>query len=361
MNTVSRIERCMQEMETQGVEQLVVSSAVNLFYLTGAWIESGERLLTLVMTSGSEPKLLIHQMFAHEAKDIEGVEKIFWKDGQDPVALLASLVRGGGKVGVDKYWPSHFLISLMKMKSGVEWVSAGAVLDELRMIKTPEEWETLRQSARIADRVISRLISAEGFPQTEEAIVDRMRQLFKAEGVHEFSFSPIVGFGANSAVPHHASSSKMSTHEHAVLIDMGGRYREYCSDMTRTFWLGKPNERFRHVYETVLEAQLAAIAAVKPGARACEIDQAARNVIEQAGFGEFFTHRTGHGLGIEIHEEPYINGTNEQTLREGMVFSIEPGIYLPGEFGVRIEDIVIVTQDGVEVLNQASKEVTYIE
>jgi Xaa-Pro dipeptidase len=361
MTTADRLQRCKQEMEKQSIDQLIVSTAVNLFYFTGTWVEPGERLMTLIVSQHSDPKLLIHQMFQHEVRNIQGVEILFWKDHQDPMELLASILNENAKIGIDKYWPSYFLIALMKKKAAVEWISASPVIDELRQIKTAEELDLLRQSAAIADRVMNRLISADHFPLTEAGIAQKMQQFFKEEGVSRFSFSPIIGFGENSAVPHHATSDRLSYGEHTVLIDMGGRHLEYCSDMTRTFYLGKPNKRFKEIYGIVLEAQQAAIAAVKPGARACDIDRAAREVIEQAGYGEYFTHRTGHGLGIEIHEEPYINGSNTQVLRKGMVFSIEPGIYLPGEFGVRIEDIVVVSDDGAEVLNQASKEVTFID
>jgi Xaa-Pro dipeptidase len=355
-----RLQRCQKEMVKHNFDQLIVSTAVNLFYFTGTWIETGERLMTLIVSQHSNSKLLIHQMFQHEVRGIQGVEFIFWKDHQDPMELLASLLNENAKIGIDKYWPSHFLIALMKKKTNIEWLSASHVIDELRQIKTADEINLLRQSARIADRVMNRLISEDHFPLTEVQLADKMQQFFKQEGVNRFSFSPIIGYGKNSSVPHHATSEQLSNGEHAVLIDMGGRYLEYCSDMTRTFYLGRPNERFKEIYQIVLEAQQAAIAAVKPGVRACDIDQAARDVIEQAGYGDYFTHRTGHGLGIEIHEEPYIHGTNEQQLREGMVFSIEPGIYLPGEFGVRIEDIVVITDQGVEVLNQVPKEVTFI-
>jgi Xaa-Pro dipeptidase len=360
MTANSRLIRCRQEMKTHGFDHLIVSTAVNLFYLTGEWIESGERLMTLMVSPSNKPKLLIHQMFQHEVSGIQDVEIVFWKDDQNPMDLLANMLGENSQVGIDKYWPSHFLISLMKLKPSVKWSSASAVIDELRQIKTVEELDTLRQSAAIADRVMNRLIQADQFPSTEGQLVERMQQYFKEEGVKRFSFSPIIGFGENSAVPHHATSDRMSEGEHAVLIDMGGRYQEYCSDMTRTFYLGKPNDRFKEIYNIVLEAQLAAIAKVKPGALASDIDRAAREVIEQAGYGEYFTHRTGHGLGIEIHEEPYITGSNPQTLREGMVFSIEPGIYLPGEFGVRIEDIVVVTNDGVELLNKVNKEPLFV-
>lgn len=360
MSTESRLTRCRHEMEKHGFDYLIVSTAVNLFYFTGTWIESAERLMTLVISPSNQPKLLIHQMFQHEVSGIQDVEVVFWKDDQNPMELLASLLSDGGQVGIDKYWPSHFLISLMKLKPSVKWVSASAVVDELRQIKMEEELDTLRRSAAIADRVMNRLIQADTFPATEGQLVEKMQQYFREEGVKRFSFSPIIGYGENSAVPHHATSDRMSEGEHAVLIDMGGRYQEYCSDMTRTFYLGRPNDRFKEVYNIVLEAQLAAIAKVKPGALASDIDRAAREVIERAGYGEYFTHRTGHGLGIEIHEEPYITGSNPQTLREGMVFSIEPGIYLPGEFGVRIEDIVVVTGDGVEVLNKVSKDPLFV-
>lgn len=355
-----RLERCQREMEAQGYEQLLVSTAVNLFYFTGSMVEPGERLLTYIIPRTGDPQLIVHRMFAHEVAGIAGVEKTFWKDGDDAVELLAQRLVDGTKVGIDRNWPSFFLIDLMNVKPNVQWKSAGPVIDTLRRIKTEDELVVLRESAAKADRVMARIARAAHFPSTEKALERKLADFFEEEGVDRFSFDPIIGFGEHSAVPHHGTSSQMSSSEHAVLIDMGGRYLEYCSDMTRTYYLGEPNERFKEIYNIVLEAQLAATAAVRPGALASDIDRAARSVIEAAGYGEYFTHRTGHGLGIEVHEEPYIHGKNAQVLEAGMVFSIEPGIYLPGEFGVRIEDIVVVTENGVEVLNKASKELTYL-
>jgi Xaa-Pro dipeptidase len=356
-----RIQRCQQEMDRKGYDRLLISTAVNLFYFTGTWVEPGERLLTYILPRTGAPEMIVHRMFQHEVSGIQDVEITFWKDGEDAMDLLAARIAAGETVGIDRNWPSFFLIDLMSRNRDAQWKSAGPVVDALRRIKTPDEIAVLRASAAKADRVMERIARASHFPSTEKALERMLADFFMEEGVDRFSFDPIIGFGEHSAVPHHATSNQMSSAEHAVLIDMGGRYLEYCSDMTRTYYLGEPNERFKEIYSIVLEAQLAATASVKPGVSASDIDRAARSVIEKAGYGEYFTHRTGHGLGIEVHEEPYIHGKNDQVLEEGMVFSIEPGIYIPGEFGVRIEDIVVVTKDGVEVFNQAPKELTYLK
>ena len=179
--------------------------------------------------------------------------------------------------------------------------------------------------------------------------------MFAKENTFEVSFSPLICYGENSAIPHHDSGTDMPKDNVAILIDMGGRTNGYCSDMTRSFFYGDAPEEYLKIYELVRQANLAGIAAVKPGVKIKDVDNATRSVIADAGYGEFFTHRTGHGIGIEVHEYPDVNSINEMVIEEGMTFSVEPGIYLPNKYGVRIEDIVLVTKDGCEVLNSYPK------
>ena len=196
---------------------------------------------------------------------------------------------------------------------------------------------------------------------TERAVAAQLEEIYQGLGAQGHSFSPIVSFGANAADPHHEPDGTRLKRGDTVLFDVGCRKDEYCSDMTRTFFFGEASDEQRHVYEVVRQANEAGKAAVRPGARFCDIDAAARKVIEDAGYGQYFTHRLGHQIGLDVHEPGDVSSVNEEQVAPGMCFSIEPGIYLPGRFGVRIEDLVIVTEDGCEVLNAYPRELSIID
>jgi Xaa-Pro dipeptidase len=224
------------------------------------------------------------------------------------------------------------------------------------MVKDVDEIALMKSSSLLNDTAMEKVIDLISEMLPEKYLAKAIKNIFEREGAEGVSFEPIVGYGQNTSNPHHMPTNAQLKDGDVVLIDMGCIKNYYCSDMTRTVFFGKPIETLKNIYQIVLEANLKAIEKVKPGLKICEIDATARNYIESKGYGKYFTHRTGHGVGIEVHEKPYISSNSEGILKSGMIFSIEPGIYLPSVGGVRIEDLVLVTDNGCEVLNRYPKD-----
>ncbi|NOU99468.1 M24 family metallopeptidase [Paenibacillus planticolens] len=354
-----RVKKCLQLMQGAEIGHLLVSSKYNMYYLTGQAINTGERLSCLLLDLNAPPKLIIHEMFVGQLTLPQGIELLVWKDEDDPIRLLGSCLRNK-VLGVDQSWPSHFLIDTMSLKPSLE-IRKSTVVEKLREIKDAEEIQILQQSSRIADAVMHQVIQLQHLPATEMQVAETIRSFFGEHQVSELSFKPIIGFGRNSANPHHELGDTVLLPDQAVVIDMGGLFRHYCSDITRTLFYGKPNSRFEEIYKIVQFAQEQAISLVKPGVSFAEIDLSIRREFTKWGYDRYFTHRTGHGLGLELHEGPFLHRNNQDEIQEGMVFSVEPGIYLPDEFGIRIEDIVAVTSNGCELLTRSPKEVTYFD
>ncbi|MBB5324932.1 Xaa-Pro dipeptidase [Anoxybacillus tepidamans] len=353
---VQRMKKAQAILEKNGWEAVIASSPANFFYFTGTWLDSHERLQAVVIPRTGSASIIVHEMSREEISLPDEVQLILWKDGESAVKTLAGLLPEYGVVAVDNQWPSEKLIDLMSIRKHLSFVKSTPVIGALRLRKDETEIELLRKSGEIADRVMKKIISFVKPGMTEKQVADELKRLFQIEGVERLSFQPIIGAGANGAIPHHQSDETRLTEGDMIVIDMGGIKDHYCSDMTRTIVIGEPTEEMVKVYEIVRKAQDEAVKAIKPGVPMKLIDQVARSIISEAGYGEFFTHRTGHGLGIEVHEEPYLTSNNEQLLEEGMVVSVEPGIYLSGKFGVRIEDIVVVTSNGAERLNHFPRE-----
>jgi len=358
--TLDRFEKAINKMEKEGLSQLIVTSESDLFYFLGKWVHSGERMIALYINKNGDKKLIINEIIMNP-KEFKNVDAIGYRDGQDPIEILLGLVDENEKLGIDKNWPSHFLIELMERKPAMKFVNSSKVIDGVRLIKGADEVEKLAKVSAIVDKVMNDFVSIVPQKFTEKEAEGKLLELFKKHGSEKFSFEPIIAYGANAANPHHLNSNAVPQSGDCIIIDIGGVTDDYCSDTTRTVFLGEPCEEAKKIYELVRKANEAAIAKVKPGVTLGEIDRAARAVIEEAGYGEYFTHRTGHGIGIEVHELPSVSDGNAMKLEPGMAFSIEPGIYMEGKYGVRIEDIVIVTEDGCRVLNQYPKEIQIIK
>jgi Xaa-Pro dipeptidase len=352
-----RIKRVVSNMEKHGLNQMLITAPSSIFYLTGKWIEPGERMLALYINSKGTMKLFINELFPVE--DL-GIDLVIFNDKEDPIAYLSQVVEGG-KVGIDKTWPSHFLIRLMEKKKDLLFINGSPIVDEVRMIKDSEEIQLMREASIANDRTMADLVRLVSEGHSERKIGKLLGDIYEKYDTYSFSFSPLIAYGANAAEPHHDSDNTELKAGDSVILDIGGRTNGYCSDMTRTVFFKEANEEAKKVYNIVLEANLAGIKAVKAGAKCSDVDKAARAVIEEAGYGKYFTHRTGHNIGIDVHEFPDISSINDMELKSGMIFSVEPGIYLPGKLGVRIEDLVVVTDTGCEILNGYTKELQIIE
>jgi Xaa-Pro dipeptidase len=352
-----RLKNILSNMEKHGLDEMIITSPASIFYLTGKWIEPGERMLALCISTNGKSKLFINALFPMN-EDL-GVELQVYRDGEDPIALLSQYIENK-RLGIDKNWPSHFLIKLMEYNKELTFVNGSTIIDEVRMIKDEEEINLMREASKVNDIVMSEVIKVLNEKSDEKAICKLLAELYESQGTFNFSFHPLIAYGANAAEPHHDSDNTRLKSGDSVIIDIGGLTNRYCSDMTRTVFYKTVSEEQKNIYDLVLQANKKAIETVKPGVKFSDIDKAARSIIEEAGYGQYFTHRTGHNIGIEVHEFPDVSAVNDMGVQKGMIFSIEPGIYLPGNSGVRIEDLVVVTEQGCEILNSHSKDLMVI-
>jgi Xaa-Pro dipeptidase len=351
----ARFARVIEKMKEHGLDQLIVSSTSSIFYLTGQWIDPGERMLALYLRRDGFRRLFVNELFGVE--EGIGIDLSVFNDRETPVAILAEIVKPDKPLGIEKTWPSHFLIELMSLHPGMKVVNGSSAVDETRMVKDASEIELTRKASTINDQAMSDIIRLIPENHSEKELGRLLSDVYEKHGTEGGPFFGSIAYGAHAAEPHHGPDGTRLHQGDCVVLDIGCRIGQYWSDMTRTVFFGEPAEEHRKVFGVVYEANRRAIEKIKPGVRFCDVDRAARSVIEKAGYGRFFTHRTGHNIGIDIHEFPDVGAVNEMPLQPGMIFSIEPGIYLPGKCGVRLEDLVLVTETGGEVLNRYSKEV----
>ncbi len=359
-NYAARMDRARTEMTARGVDVMLASVGSELPYLTGYEAMPLERLTMAVIPKEGGAFLVVPELEAPRVEPIPGVFTIHpWGETEDPISIVGDLMGSAQQAMIGDHTWSVFLLALQEALPTTTFVSARPLTEALRVIKEPAEVDLLRRAGASAD-VVAGLLAGHRFSGKTEAEVSReVAAMLEANGTDVATFA-IVASGPNGASPHHEAGDRVIGEGDAIVVDFGGTVGRYGSDTTRMFHVGEPSEKYRRVHNVVVEAQQAAIAAVRPGVSAESVDAAARTVITEAGFGEFFIHRTGHGIGLDGHEDPYIVEGNAKVLEPGMAFSIEPGIYLPGEFGVRIEDIVVCTDDGVERLNASSRDVAIV-
>jgi Xaa-Pro aminopeptidase len=361
-----RLLRIAAETASRGIGALLITPSADYEYLLGYRAPLLERLTCLIVPAEGVPALVLPRLEEPLARHSIGaladaIEILPWQETDDPFRLVKDRLKGAPlRIGLqDQMWSRHVL-RLRALLDPAELVDASPVTGAVRRVKLPEEIDRLRATASAADDAML-AITAERFSgRTEAEISRRIRDLLLTAG-HDTADFAIVGSGPNAASPHHEPGERVIEAGDAVVLDIGGTRAGYCSDTTRTAFVGEPPPDFAAMYEVLRIAQAAACEAVSPGVPARDVDRAARRVIEEAGYGEAFFHRTGHGIGMETHEEPYIVDSNDQPLVAGNAFSIEPGIYIAGQWGARIEDIVACTETGGERLNTSGRELYVVD
>ncbi|GID95794.1 aminopeptidase P family protein [Amorphoplanes digitatis] len=354
-----RMERAVAQAADAGLTGLLVTPGPDLVYFTGYQPTAiTERITLLVLGAGRDPAMIVPALERGDAERADGVSAVSltdWADGTDPYARTARLLDPDGRYAVsDAAWAMH-LLALQEVLPGSGYTSMTSTLPMLRAIKDAEEIDRLAAAGAAADAAYGQIVGVRFAGRQEREIAADLAGFLREHGHDTVDFT-IVGSGPNGANPHHEMSDRVVREGDMVVLDFGGLKDGYGSDTTRTVHVGPPSGEEREVFEIVRRAQQTAFEAVRPGVACQEIDRAARKVIGDAGYGEYFIHRTGHGIGLTTHEPPYMVEGETRTLVPGMCFSIEPGIYLPGRFGVRIEDIVTVTADGGRRLNGTSHE-----
>lgn len=364
-----RLARIQEAMSLAGVDALLLSLGADLPWVTGYVAMPLERLTMLVVpaTGRGLPTLVVPEL---EAPRVSPLPEVFelqpWTETEDPVDIVSALVRKStGRSPTlavsDRAW-AVFVLRLQTKLPGARWRPASEVTARLRATKDEAEVEALAKASAAADRVAAALLGGEIalLGRTEREVSGEITHRLLDEGHERVGFA-IVASGPNSASPHHEPGERRIGAGEPVVCDFGGTLGGYCSDITRTVFTGRPPGELARIYEVVAEAQAAGVMAARVGELCSAVDNAARRVITEAGYGEYFVHRTGHGIGLEEHEEPYIVAGNPEPLAAGHAFSIEPGVYLPGRYGVRIEDIVVATLQGPRSLNEADHALTIVD
>ncbi|NUS73684.1 MAG: aminopeptidase P family protein [Corynebacteriales bacterium] len=364
-----RMERAQLAAAEAGLDALLITPGPDLRYLTGYNAPSLERLTCLVVPVSGPATLItpvLEMPIAQASPAAElGMSIVAWPESADPFELVATtlverLGRSPRRVGLANQMWADQVMALREALPGVGQALAGTVMNELRIRKSVEEIAALRGAAAAIDRVHAQMGQWLRAGRTEKQVADDVSAAIVAQG-HAVSSFVIVASGPNAASPHHEISSRVIEPGDVVVVDIGGVMPDgYCSDSSRTYAVGSAPKDFLAYYEVLLAAQEAGVASVRPGVSAESVDAQCRELITAADFGDFFIHRTGHGIGLQTHEEPYIVGGNKRPLEPGMVFSVEPGIYFPGQHGARIEDIVVCTDEGVERLNRQPRELVIV-
>ncbi|WP_327168991.1 M24 family metallopeptidase [Streptomyces subrutilus] len=347
-----------------GLAGLLIAPGPDLAHLTGYRpTAETERLTVLVLAAGRDPVLVVPALEAPDAERAPGAAALTlrdWADGKSPYAAAAPLMEPAGRFGVsDNTWALH-LLGLQREAPATSYVSLTDSLPMLRAVKDDRELERLTAAGAAADAAYAQILHLPFANRRETDVAADLAALLRAHGHSQVDFT-VVGSGPNGANPHHEAGDRVIRPGDMVVLDFGGLRYGYGSDISRTVHVGGPTAEEQRVHDVVREAQQAGFAAVRPGAACQDVDRAARAVITEFGYGDRFIHRTGHGIGVTTHEPPYMVEGEERPLVPGMCFSVEPGIYLPGRFGVRIEDIVTVTADGGRRLNNAPRELAVVE
>ncbi|EPH42802.1 aminopeptidase P family protein [Streptomyces aurantiacus] len=360
----ARMDRAARAAADAGLAGVLVAPGPDLVWLTGYHVPADtERLTLLVIAPGQDPVLVVPKLEAPDAERAAGASALTlrdWTDGVDPYGVTAPLLDARGRFGVsDNAWALH-LLGLQRQLPDSSYAALTDALPMLRAVKDAAELERLAAAGAAADATYEEIQKVPFAGRRETDVAADLADLLRRFGHEQVDFT-VVGSGPNGASPHHEAGDRVIERGDMVVLDFGGLKHGYGSDTSRTVHVGEPTAEEQRVHDVVREAQDAACRAVRPGIACQDVDRAARAVITEAGYGEYFIHRTGHGIGVTTHEPPYMIEGEQQPLVPGMCFSVEPGIYLPGRFGVRIEDIVTVTEDGGRRFNTTARELAIVD
>lgn len=353
-----RVKNVVSKMKDIGLRQLLISNPLSIYYLTGHLEHPGERFFALYLNSKGEHKLYANKMFSIRA-DLD-IDIEWYSDTDNIMEIVSKNIMADDILGIDNELPAKFLIPLMELKAAADYKLGSYSLDYVRGIKDLDEQEKMRTVSHLNDLAMDKLKSLIREDITETEIEKQLLDIYKDVGADGYSFEPLIAFGGNAAEPHHFPDESVLKEGQCVLFDVGCKKDMYCADMTRTFFYKSVSTKHRKIYELVQKANEKAIEGIKPGMKLKDIDKIARDIISEAGYGQYFTHRLGHFIGLDVHDYGDVSSVNENLVEEGMIFSIEPGIYLEDDIGVRIEDLVLVTSNGCERLNQYSKDLQII-
>ncbi|HAN95631.1 MAG: aminopeptidase P family protein [Limnochordia bacterium] len=353
---MERVARIRERLQAEGADVFLISNPVNRRYITGFTGSAG-----LVWISSTKQAILTDFRYVEQVKaECPGWELIRIETYND---ALEELIKGENIRSI-VFEEEHVTVKQLREwqdRFAVELKGSSGWVEELRMCKTPAEIEHIRRAAQIGDEAFAELLPNIKSGRTEREIALELEYLMRRKGASAMSFAPIVASGPQSALPHARPGERILSYGDFVVMDFGCVVNGYCSDMTRTIVIGEPEERHLLIYDLVLKAQVEAVEAVAPGKTGAEIDAIAREIIAEAGYGDYFGHGLGHSVGLEVHENPRLSKTDQTVLAPGMIVTVEPGVYLPGFGGVRIEDLVVVTEDGHEVLTSSFKELYVVE
>ena len=358
-----RLDRARAEMKSRGVDAMILSLGHDMPYLMGYLAMPLERLTMLVIPQQGEASLIIPRLEAprvHEMNDVFAM--VPWNETEDPVAIAHRLLGSAQTIAVgDQMW-SRFLVDLLVHRPNARYVRSVTVMEALRSRKDSAEIAALVAAGAAADRVAAQLQGGD-IPlvgRTEAEVSADISARLIAEGHRKVNFA-IVAAGENAASPHHHAGDRVIRHGEIVLCDFGGTMNGYCSDITRCVHIGEPPKDIRDAYDVLMQAQSAGVGAGIVGSTCENVDAVTRAIIDSAGYGEYFVHRTGHGIGMEEHEDPYMVSGNTTLISAGHAYSVEPGIYVPGKWGMRLEDIVVATADGPKPVNHANHDLVVLD
>ncbi len=362
----TRVSNLRRLMKADGVGGYITTASRNLYYFAGFFEEPDPRYLGLFIPVTGEPILVVNDLYATQIREESWIPTVItWSDGEEPLDKLAKAIEdaglGGAKFAVDDSMWSTFLLKLQDRLPQARFIPGGQYMSTLRRLKSAQEKEYMMYIGAATDKVMDMAIAAVRPGVTEASVSDVIDQGFKKLGVGSSGRNAVVGSGVYSAQPHYRATEKVIQRGDSVVIDFGGFWKLYKSDMTRTVFVGKPDPEYLKIYDAVRKAQETAVDSIKPGMTCQDVDRIARKVINDAGYGQYFIHRTGHGIGLEGHEEPSMVEGNTLVVEPGLTFSVEPGIYIPGRYGVRIEDCVIVTDTGCERFTDYSRNLVIID